>query len=291
MKGILLAGGTGSRLWPITASVSKQLLPVYDKPLIYYPLSTLMLAGIRDILIITRPEDKVQFEKLLGDGRHFGIQISYAEQLNPGGIAEAFIIGKEFIAQDSVCLILGDNIFYGPGLGQQLSHLDSKDVATIFAYEVEDPERYGVVEFSENGTVLSIEEKPAKPKSSFAVPGIYFYPNTVVEIASNLVPSQRGELEITDVNLEYMSKLKLNCILLKRGTVWFDTGTIDSLNDASSFIRSVESRQGLKIACPEEIALNLGLLSKEDLLHFSEKYPVNEYSRYIRKMLLKVALQ
>jgi glucose-1-phosphate thymidylyltransferase len=290
MKGILLAGGTGSRLWPITAGVSKQLLPVYDKPLIYYPLSTLMLAGIRDILIITRPEDKAQFQKLLKDGRHFGIQISYAEQLNPGGIAEAFIIGKEFIGQDSVCLILGDNIFYGPGLGQQLSHLDSKDVATIFAYEVEDPERYGVVEFSESGKVLSIEEKPTKPKSNFAVPGIYFYPNTVVKIAGNLVPSQRGELEITDVNLEYMSNHKLNCILLKRGTVWFDTGTIDSLNDASSFIRSIESRQGLKIACPEEIALNLALVSDKDLLKFIEKYPVNEYSTYIRKILMKVAL-
>jgi len=290
MKGILLAGGTGSRLWPITAGVSKQLLPVYDKPLIYYPLSTLMLAGIRDILIITRPEDKTQFQKLLKDGRHFGIQISYAEQLNPGGIAEAFIIGKEFIGQDSVCLILGDNIFYGPGLGQQLSHLDSKDVATIFAYEVEDPERYGVVEFSESGKVLSIEEKPTKPKSNFAVPGIYFYPNTVVRIAGNLVPSQRGELEITDVNLEYMSNHKLNCILLKRGTVWFDTGTIDSLNDASSFIRSIESRQGLKIACPEEIALNLALVSDKDLLNFIEKYPVNEYSTYIRKILMKVAL-
>ena len=290
MKGILLAGGTGSRLWPITAGVSKQLLPVYDKPLIYYPLSTLMLAGIRDVLIITRPEDKTQFQKLLKDGRHFGIQISYAEQLNPGGIAEAFIIGKEFIGQDSVCLILGDNIFYGPGLGQQLSHLDSKDVATIFAYEVEDPERYGVVEFSESGKVLSIEEKPTKPKSNFAVPGIYFYPNTVVKIAGNLVPSQRGELEITDVNLEYMSNHKLNCILLKRGTVWFDTGTIDSLNDASSFIRSIESRQGLKIACPEEIALNLALVSDKDLLKFIEKYPVNEYSTYIRKILMKVAL-
>jgi glucose-1-phosphate thymidylyltransferase len=249
-----------------------------------------MLAGIRDILIITRPEDKAQFQKLLKDGRHFGIQISYAEQLNPGGIAEAFIIGKEFIGQDSVCLILGDNIFYGPGLGQQLSHLDSKDVATIFAYEVEDPERYGVVEFSESGKVLSIEEKPTKPKSNFAVPGIYFYPNTVVKIAGNLVPSQRGELEITDVNLEYMSNHKLNCILLKRGTVWFDTGTIDSLNDASSFIRSIESRQGLKIACPEEIALNLALVSDKDLLKFIEKYPVNEYSTYIRKILMKVAL-
>jgi glucose-1-phosphate thymidylyltransferase len=277
-------------LWPITAGVSKELLPFYDKPLIYYPLSALMLAGIRDILIITRPEDKSQFVKLLNNGRHFGIQISYAEQLNPGGIAEAFIIGKEFIGQDSVCLILGDNIFYGPGLGQQLSHLDSNDIATIFAYEVKDPERYGVVEFSENGKVLSIEEKPTKPKSNYAVPGMYFYPNTVVEIASNLVPSQRGELEITDVNLEYMSNHKLNCIILKRGTVWFDTGTIDSLNDASSFIRSIESRTGRKIACPEEIAVNLGLVSGKYLLNFIERYPVNEYSTYIHKMLTTVAL-
>lgn len=285
MKGILLAGGTGSRLWPITSSVSKQLLPVYDKPLIYYPLSTLLLAGIRDILIITKPEDRHQFEKLLGDGLQFGIQITYAEQLKPAGIAEAFLIAKEFIGQESVCLVLGDNIFYGPGLGQQLSQMNSSENAIIFAYEVKDPERYGVVEFSKSGSVISIEEKPKKPKSNFAIPGIYFYPNSVVEIAKNLVPSQRGELEITDVNLEYKAMGKLNCILLKRGTVWFDTGTADSLNEASNFIRSIESRQGLKIACPEEIALRIGLLSDEQLSVLISTYPENEYRTYIEKLL------
>jgi len=285
MKGILLAGGTGSRLWPITSSVSKQLLPVYDKPLIYYPLSTLLLAGIRDILVITRPEDRLQFENLLRDGQHFGIRISYAEQPKPAGIAEAFLIGNEFIGQDSVCLMLGDNIFYGPGLGRQLSQLDTRESATIFAHEVQDPERYGVIEFSRSGSILSIEEKPKSPKSNFAIPGIYFYPNSVIEIAKNLVPSKRGELEISDVNLEYLRMEKLNCIQLERGTVWFDTGTVDSLNEASNFIRSIESRHAHKIACPEEIALNLGLLSSNQLLTIIESYPANEYRSYISKLL------
>jgi glucose-1-phosphate thymidylyltransferase len=285
MKGIILAGGTGSRLWPITASVSKQLLPVYDKPLIYYPLSTLLLAGIRDILVITRPEDRRQFERLLKDGRHFGIHISYAEQSKPTGIAEAFLIGKEFIGEDSVCLVLGDNIFYGPGLGQQLSNLDSSNVATIFAYEVKDPNRYGVIEFLHNGIVVSIEEKPIIPKSNFAIPGIYFYPNSVIEIARNLVPSPRGELEITDVNLQYLARSELNCVKLGRGTTWFDTGTVDSLNDASNFLRAIEQRQGLKIGCPEEIALTLGLISSDSLSKLVAEYPINEYRAYIEKIL------
>ena len=289
MKGIILAGGTGSRLWPITASVSKQLLPVYDKPLIYYPLSTLLLAGIREVLVITRPEDRKHFEKLLQDGEQFGIRIQYAEQAKPSGIAEAFIIGEEFIGKDSVCLILGDNIFYGPGLGQQLSKLNSNEIATIFAFEVQDPERYGVVEFSSNGGVLSIEEKPSAPKSNYAIPGIYFYPNSVLEIAKNISPSPRGELEITDVNLKYMNLGKLKCINLPRGTAWFDTGTIDSLNDAANFLRAIEQRQGLKVGCPEEVALTLGLVSPQRLSALMSQYPNNEYRTYIERILSRVA--
>ena len=288
MKGIILAGGLGSRLWPITASVSKQLLPVYDKPLVYYPLSTLLLAGIREILVITRPEDRTHFEKLLQDGQQFGIEIQYAEQVKPSGIAEAFIIGKEFIGKDSVCLILGDNIFYGPGLGQQLSQLCSTESATIFAYEVRDPERYGVVEFSSNGGVLSIEEKPLAPKSNHAIPGIYFFPNSVVEIVKNISPSTRGELEITDVNLKYMDLGKLKCINLPRGTAWFDTGTIDSLNDAANFLRAIEQRQGLKVGCPEEVALTLGLVSPQRLSAVISQYPNNEYRTYIERILSRV---
>jgi glucose-1-phosphate thymidylyltransferase len=287
MKGIILAGGTGSRLWPITASVSKQLLPVYDKPLVYYPLSTLLLAGIQDILVITRPEDRSQFEKLLGDGHQFGINIEFADQAKPAGIAEAFIIGQEFIGADSVCLILGDNIFYGTGLGYQLSQLAQTNMATIFAYEVQDPYRYGVVEFSETGKVLSIEEKPLLPKSNFAIPGIYFYPNSVIEIAKHIKPSARGELEITDVNLVYMEMRNLNCIRLPRGTAWFDTGTIDSLNDAANFLRAIESRQGLKIGCPEEIALNAGLISPQKLSEITTQYPSNEYRSYIDRMIAR----
>ena len=288
MKGIILAGGTGSRLWPITVSVSKQLLPVYDKPLIYYPLSTLLLAGIRDVLIITRPEDRFQFEKLLHDGHQFGINIEYADQPKPAGIAEAFIIGQDFIGKNSVCLILGDNIFYGSGLGQQLSQLNPIDVATIFAYEVEDPHRYGVVEFSIDGKVVSIEEKPLVPKSNFAIPGIYFYPNSIIEIAKNIKPSARGELEITDVNLVYMEMAKLHCVQLPRGTAWFDTGTIDSLNDAANFLRAIESRQGLKIGCPEEIAMKIGLISPQELSLMAKQYPSNEYRSYIERISTKI---
>jgi glucose-1-phosphate thymidylyltransferase len=288
MKGIILAGGTGSRLWPITVSVSKQLLPVYDKPLIYYPLSTLLLAGIKDILVITRPEDRSQFEKLLQDGHQFGVNIEFADQAKPAGIAEAFIIGQEFIGQDSVCLILGDNIFYGSGLGHQLSQMRSTNMATIFAYEVQDPQRYGVVEFSNNGRVLSIEEKPAVPKGNFAIPGIYFYPNSIIEIAKSIKPSTRGELEITDVNKVYMEMAKLNCIRLPRGTVWFDTGTIDALNDAANFLRAIESRQGLKIGCPEEIALTVGLISPQKLSALISRYPANEYRTYIESIIARV---
>jgi glucose-1-phosphate thymidylyltransferase len=291
MKGIILAGGTGSRLWPITASVSKQLLPVYDKPLIYYPLSTLLLAGVREVLVITRPEDRTSFEKLLQDGQQFGVEIQYAEQVKPSGIAEAFIIGKEFIGKDSVCLILGDNIFYGPGLGQQLSQLDSTETATIFAYEVRDPERYGVVEFSKNARVVSIEEKPSIPKSSFAIPGLYFYPNSISKIAESVTPSSRGELEITDVNMKYLEMGKLKCIQLLRGTAWFDTGTVDSLNDAANFLRALEQRQGLKVSCPEEVAFALGLVSWEELSGLISKYPLNEYRTYLEKILSRVAQQ
>ena len=290
MKGIILAGGTGSRLWPITVSVSKQLLPVYDKPLIYYPLSTLLLAGIKDILVITRPEDRSQFEKLLQDGHQFGVNIEFADQAKPAGIAEAFIIGQEFIGQDSVCLILGDNIFYGSGLGHQLSQLSPTNMATIFAYEVQDPQRYGVVEFSSNGRVLSIEEKPSLPKSNFAIPGIYFYPNSVLEISKSIRPSTRGELEITDVNTMYMEMDKLNCIRLPRGTAWFDTGTIDALNDAANFLRAIESRQGLKIGCPEEIALTVGLISPQKLSEVISRYPANEYRAYIETIIARVLI-
>jgi glucose-1-phosphate thymidylyltransferase len=288
MKGIILAGGTGSRLWPITVSVSKQLLPVYDKPLIYYPLSTLMLAGIKDVLVITRPEDRSQFEKLLQDGHQFGINIEFADQAKPAGIAEAFIIGQKFIGGDSVCLILGDNIFYGAGLGQQLSQLTTTNMATIFAYEVQDPNRYGVVEFSNSGKVLSIEEKPLVPKSNFAIPGIYFYPNSVIEIAESIKPGPRGELEITDVNLVYLAMAKLNCIRLPRGIAWFDTGTVDALNDAANFLRAIESRQGLNIGCPEEIALNVGLITPQKLSDLISRYPINQYRTYIEGIIARV---
>ncbi len=249
-----------------------------------------MLAGIKDVLVITRPEDRYLFEKLLLDGHQFGINIEFADQAKPAGIAEAFIIGKEFIGQDSVCLILGDNIFYGAGLGQQLSQLNPTNMATIFAYEVQDPQRYGVVEFSNNGTVVSIEEKPLVPKSNFAIPGIYFYPNSIIEIAQNIEPSARGELEITDVNLVYMGREKLNCIRLPRGTAWFDTGTVDSLNDASNFLRAIELRQGLKIGCPEEIALHIGLISSKKLSLLISQYPSNEYRSYIEKIIARVCI-
>ena len=285
MKGIILAGGNGTRLWPITASISKQLLPIYDKPLIYYPLSTLMLAGIREILVITKPEDLVHFKKLLGDGNQFGLQISFAPQEAPKGIADAFIIGSGFIGTDSVCLILGDNIFFGPGLGGDLEKIEIKEEATIFSYEVADPERYGVVEINPEGRVISIEEKPDQPKSNSVIPGIYFYPNSVVEIARNLKPSARGEIEITDINLNYLRSEKLVCRKLGRGTVWFDTGTFNSLSDASNFIRAIEVRQGIKVNVPEEVALRKGFRNSQEISILLESYPPNEYRKYLESIL------
>jgi glucose-1-phosphate thymidylyltransferase len=286
MRGIVLAGGNGTRLWPLTAATSKQLLPVYDKPLIYYPISTLMLAGISEILVITRPEDLGQFQRLLGDGSRFGIHIEYKVQQKASGIAEAFLIGEHFIGDDSVCLVLGDNIFYGQGLGEQLQQISANSRATIFGYEVIDPERYGVVEIDKSQNIKSIEEKPVIPKSKFAVPGIYFYPNNVVELTKSLVPSSRGELEITDLNLIYLNKGELDCRILNRGTAWFDTGTIKSLNDASNFLRVLEERQGIKIGVPEEIGIRKGFLSHKDLQDRLSTYPRNEYREYLETFLL-----
>lgn len=285
MKGIILAGGTGSRLSPITSVTSKQLLPVYDKPLIYYPLSTLILAGIHEILIITKPEDAEQFKRLLSNGAKFGVDIQFEIQAKPAGIAEAFVIGEGFIGSSDVCLILGDNIFYGSGLGHQLSTVDASQSASIFAFPVSDPERYGVVEFSPDGTVVSLEEKPDIPKSQYAVPGIYFYPNNVVDISKKLTPSGRGELEITDVNRYYLEQGLLKCLKLSRGTVWFDTGTFDSLNDASNFIRITEARQGMKIGCPEEASLQSGRLTVNDLREQIMTMPSNEYRHYLEALI------
>jgi len=286
MKGIILAGGSGSRLWPITASLSKQMLPVYDKPLVYYPLGTLMLSGIRDILIITTPKDQNQFRSLLGDGSNFGISISYETQDSPAGIAEAFIIGREFISSSNVCLILGDNIFYGQGLGQQLQTADSNEFANIFAYSVVDPQRYGVVEFDSTGKIQSIEEKPPKPKSHFVIPGLYFFPNNVVEIVKEIIPSDRGELEITDLLKEYLKQSSLRCQTLGRGTAWFDTGTVQSLNDASNFLRVLDEQQGIKICVPEEIALHMGYISEDDLRESISGYPRNSYSTYLTSLII-----
>jgi glucose-1-phosphate thymidylyltransferase len=286
MKGIILAGGSGSRLWPITASLSKQMLPVYDKPLVYYPLGTLMLSGIRDILIITTPKDQDQFRSLLGDGSNFGISISYETQDRPAGIAEAFIIGREFIGSSNVCLILGDNIFYGQGLGQQLQTAESNEFANIFAYSVVDPQRYGVVEFDSTGKIQSIEEKPPKPKSHFVIPGLYFFPNNVVEIVKGIIPSDRGELEITDLLKEYLKQSSLRCQTLGRGTAWFDTGTVQSLNDASNFLRVLDEQQGIKICVPEEIALHMGYISEDDLRESINGYPRNSYSAYLTSLII-----
>jgi glucose-1-phosphate thymidylyltransferase len=265
MKGIILAGGSGTRLHPITLAVSKQLMPVYDKPMIYYPLSTLMYAGIREILIISTPQDLPLFEKLLGDGKKFGCEFTYAVQDQPNGLAEAFIIGKDFIGNDKVALILGDNIFYGSGLKELLQSNNNPDGGIIYAYHVQDPERYGVVEFDNQGKALTIEEKPLKPKSNYAVPGIYFYDNHVVEIAANMKPSDRGELEITDVNNEYLKLGKLNVSILDKGTAWLDTGTFASLMQASQFVEVIEERQGLKIGSIEQAAYDMGFISKEQL--------------------------
>ena len=287
MKGIILAGGSGTRLYPITKGISKQLAPIYDKPMIYYPLSVLMLSGITEVLIISTPQDLPRFEELLGDGSDIGMQFSYKVQPSPDGIAQAFIIGEEFIGNDDVCLVLGDNIFYGQGLVQMLKsavkHATEENKATIFGYYVKDPERYGVATFDSDGNVTSIEEKPEVPQSNYAVVGLYFYPNSVVEVAKNVKPSERGELEITTVNQTYLTNKDLKVELMGRGYAWLDTGTHESLLDASNFIQTIEKRQGLKIACIEEIAFEMGYIPREKLLELAEPLTKNQYGKYLLK--------